>query len=186
MNKLQLRLIYKLLAFTLVFFLGCGFQTSFWPNIISFMPGPQIWLIVLMYITIKWKSIYNIFFIYFLTYCLTAFSDIPIKMLWCTWPIIYFVMISVKNRIQLSGVFSFIVFSFAGSLLFEVSYYFLSDILEATPTTVMFVDRLVQILTNFIFSYFVYFLLDFVDRMTLAQEDWRDSSVKNHNSESIV
>jgi hypothetical protein len=186
MNKQQIRYFYKLLSFTLVFFLGCGFQTSFWPNVISFLPSPQFWLITLMFITIKWKSIYNIFFIYFLTYCLTAFTDVPVKMLWCTWPIIYFLLISVKNRIQLTGVLSFILFTFAGSLLFEVGYYLFSDMLEATPTTLMFIDRLLQILMNFIFSYPVYFLLDAVDRLTLAQEDWRDSSVKQHDQEPII
>lgn len=150
------------------------------------MPSPQIWLIVLMFITIKWKSLYSIFFIYFLTYCLTMFSDIPVKMLWCTWPVIYFILISVKNRIQLAGVLSFILFTFAGSFLFELSYYIFSDMLEATPTTAMPLDRLLQILMNFIFSYPLYFLIDFVDRLTLAQEDWRDSSVKNHDQEPIV
>jgi hypothetical protein len=186
MNKQQIRYIYKLIAFTLLFFLGCGFQTSFWPNVISALPSPQVWLITLMFITIKWKSIYNIFFIFFLTYCLTAFADIPLKMLWCTWPIIYFVMISVKNRIQLSGVFSFILFTLAGSLLFEVGYYWFSDMLEATPTTIMFIDRLLQILMNFIFSYPVYFVLEAVDRWTATQEDWNESSVKQQEQESIL
>lgn len=150
------------------------------------MPSPQVWLITLMFITIRWKSIYNIFFIYFLTYCLTAFSDIPLKMLWCTWPVIYFSLISVKNRIQLGGVLSFILFTFAGSFLFEAGYYIFSDMLEATPTMVMPVDRLLQILMNFIFSYPVYFVLSFADRLTLAQEDWRDSSVKNHDQEPVI
>jgi len=70
--------------------------------------------------------------------------------------------------------------------LFELSYYIFSDMLEATPTTVMPLDRLLQILMNFIFSYPFYFVIDFVDRLTLAQEDWRDSSVKNHDQEPIV
>ncbi|MGZ3690767.1 MAG: hypothetical protein ACXVAX_04650 [Pseudobdellovibrio sp.] len=186
MNKQQLLLFYKLLSFTLLFFVACGFQTSFWPNVISFLPSPQIWLIILLYISIKWKSTNFIFFIYFLSYCLTFFADIPLKMLWCTLAVTYFIIITVKNRIHLSGVLSFILFTLAGSFLFEIGYYLFSDILEATPTSFMFIDRLLQILMNFIFSYPIYFLLDFVDRATQIKEDWRDSSVRNNQHEQML
>jgi hypothetical protein len=113
------------------------------------------------------------------------FADIPLKMLWCTLAITHFLVISVKNRIQLSGVLSFILFAFAGSILFEVGYYLFSDLLETTPTTIMFLDRLLQVLVNFIFSYPFYFVLDYIDRLTVTQEDWRDSSVKHHQNESL-
>lgn len=185
MNKQQLLLIYKLIGFTLMFFMACGFQTSFWPNVISFLPSPQIWLIILLFITIKWKSTNSIFFIYFLSYCLTFFADIPLKMLWCSLAVTYFIIITVKNRIQLSGVLSFILFNLAGSALFEVSYYLFSDILESTPTTMMFIDRFLQILINFIFSYPLYFVLDFLEKSTQIKEDWRDSATKNFQNEPL-
>ena len=185
MNKRQILFFYKLLGFTLLYFLACGFQTSFWPNIISFLPSPQIWLIILLFITIKWKSINSIFFIYFLSYCLTFFADIPLKMLWCPLALTYFLIVTVKNRIQLTGVLSFILFNLAGSFLFETGYYFFSDILESTPTSLMFFDRLLQILMNFIFSYPVYFVLDFLDKSTQIKEDWRESATKNFQNEPL-
>lgn len=169
------------MMFTLLFFFGCGFQTSFWPNIISFLPSPQIWLVLIIYISVNWKSVNHIFFIYFLSYCLTIFSDIPLKMLWCPLAVTYFVIVSVKNRIQLSGVFSFILLTFAGSFIFETTYYLFSDLLETIPTNVMFIDRLLQILVNFIFGYPLYFVLEFVDRLTSPSEDWRDSSLKQEH-----
>lgn len=176
MNKLHIRYIYKLFAFVVLFFLACGFQTSFWPNVITFLPSPQIWLIIILFLAIKWKSLNTIFYIYFLTYCLTFFSEIPLKMIWVTTILTYFLIVSVKNRIQLSGVFSFILFCFMGSLVFETAYYFMSDILEPVPTTFMFLDRLLQVLINFIFSYPVYFVLELVDRAISTEADWRDSS----------
>ena len=186
MNKQQLKIIYKLLSFTLIFFLACGFQASFWPNLITFLPSPQIWLIVLLFIAIKWKSVNNIFFIYFLSYCLTMFTDVPIKMLWCPLAITYFAVVSVKDRIQLAGVLSFILFCFIGSILFETSYFLFSDLLEPTPTTVMFLDRMLQVLMNFVFSYPVYFVLDLIDRSISTQEDWRDTSVRQDQSEHFL
>lgn len=186
MNKQQLRLIYKLLSFTLIFFLACGFQTSFWPNVISFLPSPQLWLIIVIFISIRWKSMNNIFFIYFLLYTLTFFSEIPLKMLWTTLAIVYFVIATVKNRIQLSGVFAFIMFCFAGSVLFEVGYYVFSDILEPVPTTAMILDRLLQILVNFIISYPVYFVLDLLDKALQTKEDWRAPHPSQHDNPEFL
>lgn len=185
MNKLHLRLIYKLFLFTLIYFVGCGFQTSFWPNIISFLPGPQIWLIIIFYIGIKWKSMNYIFYIYFLSYCLTYFTDVPLKMLWVPLALIYFVLILVKDRIRLTGVFSFILYSLVGSIMFEVGYYFISSLLEPVPTSAMFVDRTLQILMNFILSYPLYFLLELADRAFSEKPDWHRTSM-DYNSEPLL
>lgn len=114
------------------------------------------------------------------------FSDIPLKMLWCPLSVTYFLIVSVKNRIQLSGVFSFILLAFAGSFIFETSYYLFSDLLEAIPTNVMFIDRLLQILVNFIFAYPFYFVLESIDRLTSAREDWRESAIKDQEHGSIT
>jgi hypothetical protein len=158
-----------------MFLLACGFQSSFWPNLISFLPSPQLWLITVLFISMRWKSLAAIFYIYFLLYFLTFFSEIPLKMLWTTLAIVHFAVIAVRDRIQLAGVFSFILFTLAGSFLFETGYFVFSDILEPVPTTSMILDRLLQILVNFIFSYPMYFFLDLCDRLFLQKEDWRHS-----------
>lgn len=176
MNKLHLRTFLKLSIFALFFFLGCGFQTSFWPNLITAIPSPQIWLIMILFITIRWNSINYIFYIYFLSYCLTLFAELPLKMLWTPLFITYFILVSIKKRIHLSGVFAFILLSLAGSLIFELSCYFLSGIVESTPTTAMFFDRLLQILVNFIFSYPLYFLLETLEKSLQPVEDWKTSN----------
>lgn len=176
MSNTRLRFSFKVLAFTLLFFLSCGFQMSFWPNIITFLPSPQIWLIIIFFISMKWKPVFAIFYIYFLAYCLTNFSEIPLKMLWTTLLITFTAIWFIKDRIQLSGAFAFITLSLMGSLIFEISYFSLSDILEITPTTFMFTDRLLQILMNFIFSYPLYFALTSFDKALLDQDEWQKSS----------
>lgn len=176
MNKVNLRNILKLFVFGLFFFMGCGFQTSFWPNIITSIPSPQVWLIIILFITIRWNNLNYIFYIYFLSYCLTVFSEVPLKMLWTSLFVTYFILISVKKRIHLSGVFSFILLSFVGSFIFETTSYFLSGVLEPTPVAILFFDRLLQILVNFIFSYPLYFALEYLDKSLQVQEDWKTSS----------
>lgn len=183
MNNTRLRFYFKILAFTLLFFLMCGFQTSFWPNIVTLLPSPQLWLITVFFLTMRWPPIFTIFYVYFLAFCLTHFSDIPLKMLWTTLLITFAAIWFIKDRIQLTGAFSFIVISLCGSAIFEVSYYYLSDLLEVTPTTFMFIDRSLQILVNFIFCYPMYFFLTYLDKLLLDQDEWKTSS-RDHTSEA--
>lgn len=184
MNNIRLRFYFKSLIFTLLFFIACGFQTSFWPNIVSFLPPPQVWLILMVFIAIKWPAPFGIFFIYFLGYCLTNFSDIPLKMIWFSMLIVYAGILLIKNRIQLTGVFLFIIISLFSSSAFEISYYYFSDMLEVTPTTFMFSDRLIQILMNFIFAYPLYILFNKIDLFIFDENDWARTNKNNPNETS--
>ncbi len=180
MNNTRLRRYIKILGFTLLFFLACGFQTSFWPNIITFIPSPQIWFILIVFIILKWRPLFSIFYIYFLGYCLTQFSEIPLKMIWTTLITTYSLIWFVKNRIQLSGAFAFVVLILFGSFIFEFSYYYFSDALEITPTTIMFIDRVLQILINFIFCYPLYFAFEKIDTVLFDEDEWKHSSKTQH------
>ncbi len=176
MNNLRLRFYFKILMFTLLFFVACGFQTSFWPNIITFIPSPQVWLIIIIFMTVRWTPLFTIFYIYFLGYCLTRFSEIPLKMIWTTSLVMFSSLLFVKNRIQLTGAFSFIILTLFGSFIFEICYFYFSDILEAIPTSFMPIERLLQILVNFVFCYPMYFMLDKFDILLFDDNEWRRSS----------
>ncbi len=176
MNNYRIKLYFKLFVFTLFFYLSCGLQTSFWPHVVTFIPSPQIWLILIFFITLRWTSIYTIFFIYFLGYCLTFFSNLPLKMLWTCLLICFTVIWTTKNRVRLTGVSSFLFFTFFGSLIFEASYYNLSSLLESNRSTeLLFFDRALQILVNFIFAYPTFVALNHLDRFLLDEDDWKTS-----------
>lgn len=176
MNNPRLRYYFKILFFTLLFFLACGFQTSFWPNLTLVVPSPQIWLILIIFMTIKWPPVFTIFYIYFLGYCLLSFSDVPLKMIWSSLLIMFSLLLFVKNRIQLTGSISFIILVLFGSLIFEISYYNFSALFEFIPTSFLFTDRMLQVLINFIFSYPLYFLLDKFDVLIFDEHEWARSS----------
>lgn len=176
MNSSRLRFFIKVFGFTALFFLACGFQTSFWPNLISFAPSPQLWLILVIFLATKWEPLFTIFYIYFLGFCLTQFSDIPLKMVWIPCLIMFAALWLIKNRVQLSGVVSFVLMTFIGSLVFEMSSYYLSGLLETVPTQLMLLDRLIQILLNFIFCYPLYFFLTLIDRLLFDENRWKDSA----------
>lgn len=176
MTNMRLRFYFKIFAFTLLFFIACGFQTSFWPNIITFIPSPQVWLIIMIFMTVRWEPLFTIFYIYFLGFCLTRFSEIPLKMIWSTSIVMFSSLLFIKNRIQLTGAFSFIILTLFGSSVFELAYYYFSDALEVIPTSFMLIDRLLQILVNFVFCYPLYFTLDKIDIMLFDDNEWRRSS----------
>ncbi len=182
MNNKRLRFYFKILFFTLLFFVACGFETSFWPNIITFMPSPQIWLIIMIFLTLRWSSFFTIFYIYFLGFCLTRFTEVPLKMIWSTTLVMYSSLLFIKNRIQLTGAFSFIVLTLFGSIVFEMSYYYFSDLLEAIPTSLMLIDRLMQILVNFVFCYPLYFTLEKLDTLLFDENEWKHSTKGHHEA----
>lgn len=172
MTTVRLRFYFKIFLFTLFFFFACGFQTSFWPHMITFIPSPQIWLLMIFFITLKWAPLFTIFYIYFLGFCLTRFSQLPLKMAWTTLLVTFSFLSVLKNRVQLSGVFSFVLYCLVGSSIFQISYVLLSDFLEKTPTTVSFIERLLQILVNFIFSYLFYFIFEWMDHFFSPKDNW--------------
>ncbi len=180
MTNIRLRFYFKIFVFTLLFFIACGFQTSFWPNIITFIPSPQVWLILIIFMTVRWEPLFTIFYIYFLGFCLTRFSEIPLKMIWSTSIVMFSSLLFIKNRIQLTGAFSFIILTLFGSTVFELVYYYFSDALEVIPTSFMLIDRLLQILVNFVFCYPLYFTLDKIDIILFDDNEWRRSSKDFH------
>ncbi len=178
MTTMRLRFYFKIFIFTLFFFLACGFQTSFWPHLIPWIPGPQIWLLMVFFFTLKWSPLFAIFYIYFLGFCLTRFSEIPLKMLWSSLLVTFGILWMIRNRVQMSGVFSFILFCLGGSIVFQISYITLSHVIERSPTSILFSDRLLQILVNFIFSYPLYFILEWCDESLFKKNDWSRSPEK--------
>jgi len=176
MTRSNLHFYFKLILFTVFFWLACGFQTSFWPHLISFLPGPQIWLLLIFFLILKWPSLMTVFYIYFLGFSLTQFSQIPLKMVWSTLLITYFLLWTLKSRVQLTGVFSFMLYCLIGSFLFQMNYVGLSQLLEKNPTSILFLDRLLQILMNFIASYFCYFIFNWLNNRLSQKTDWTQST----------
>lgn len=172
MSKLRFRFYLKIFLFTLLFFLFCGFETSFWPNIIGFLPAPQLWLLMIFFIAIKWETIFAIFYIYFLGFCMTRFTYMPLKMAWTTLLVVSGILASLKNRIHLGQIMTFAAFTFFGSILYQICYIGFSYWLEKTPTSLYVLDRLSIVLMNFIFCYPVYAVLNYFDQIFYSDMNW--------------
>lgn len=183
MSSVRLRFHIKIFIFTVVFFLLCAFQTSFWPNVIPFLPSPQFWLLMIFFISLRWSPIFTIFYIYFLGFCLTRFSQIPLKMAWTTLLATFGLLFAFKERVRLSGAMSFSFFTLLGSIVFEIFYVCFSRLIESNPTSILFLDRLMQVLMNFIFSYVAYHFFDWLDQILYNENIWSKTPEKNDGIE---
>jgi hypothetical protein len=164
--------ILKYFLFTLMFFIFCSFQTSFWAVLIHFLPAPQLWLIFLVFIFLKWPGYSTVFYSYFLGYILTLFTLMPLKIsLFGILGIYGFVWI-FKTRIQSTSLFLFSVLSGAASLFYSSLYLILSSSLELKMTSVLFFDRLLQAGITFLLSSVVYFILDGLHKYFDTTDDW--------------
>lgn len=182
MSRSTILLILKLATFTLVFYAFCAFQTSFWPFVLGTFPAPQLWLILVVFIALKWPTFRTIFFIYFLGLVLTRFSYVPLKMAWTSLLMLLFFVWIFKNRIHSTSLFYFSILVTGGSLFYSIGYILLSRWLEPVPTSIHFLHRILEMGCNFLFSIPVYKLLDFIDRRFESSPSWGPTTV-GHSSE---
>lgn len=172
MSKNTLVLILKLIIFALVFYAFCAFQTSFWPFILGTFPSPQLWLIMIIFIALKWPSTRAVFFIYFLGLVMTRFSYIPLKMVWTTLITLVLFVWVFKNRIHSTSLFYFSILVTSGSFFYNVVYLLISRWLEPASSPIYFVHHLMELGCNFLFSIPVYKFLDFLDQHFYSSSTW--------------
>ncbi|MFZ3230301.1 MAG: hypothetical protein WA160_08860 [Pseudobdellovibrio sp.] len=100
-------------------------------------------------------------------------------MAWTTLLATFTLLSLFKDRVRLSGALSFSFFTLIGSIVFETCYVGLSRIIETNPTTVLFLDRSMQVLMNFIFSYVAYHFFDWLDQFFYNENIWSKTPEKN-------
>lgn len=181
MSPKNLRRFFKYVLFTILFFMFCAFQTSFWSVLIDFVPAPQLWLIFLVYIFLKWPGYGTIFYTYLLGFIFILFTLTPLKMSWFGLLGLYGFVWLFKNRIHSVSIFLFSVLSAAASIFYSAYYIFLSYFLENKMTSFLFFERLLESAMTFLASGIIYVLLNYLDQAFAVQESWTPVS-KNLNS----
>lgn len=178
MSRSTIFLILKLAMFTLIFYAFCAFQTSFWPFVLGSFPAPQLWLITVVFVALKWPNVRAVFFIYFLGFIMTRFSYVPLKMAWTSLIVLMLFVWFFKNRIHSTSLFYFSILAASGSLFFSIAYIFISRWLEPSPTPIFFVHRLLEMGCNFLFSIPVYKFLEYVDQRFESAPSWGQGNVQ--------
>jgi len=175
MSRKNLRRLVKYLLMTVIFFILCGLQTSFWPFMFGFLPAPPLWFIFIVFISLKWPSVSTLFYIYFLGYCMTYFSNLPLKMVWFSLLALYKLIWTFKSRIHSSSLILFSILCAGGYFSYSIIYIILSYTLEDRPTQILFLQRLLETGLVFIMSSPVYYLLHKIDQRFTDHEIWTNA-----------
>lgn len=185
MSRNAILMSFKLILFTLLFYVFCAFQTSFWPFVFGpSFPPPQLWLITVIFVALKWPTTRAIFFIYFLGFIMTRFSFVQLKMVWTSLLALTLFVWFFKNRIHSTSLFYFAVLVTSGTFFYTLSYIVLSHWLEPIPTSVFFFHRLIEMGCNFILSVPVYKLLNFIDQRFHTTTQWNPSTADGYDEAS--
>lgn len=181
MSKKNLKLLLKYLSFTAIFYLICGFQTSFWPEIIPFLPAPALWIIFIVFISLRWPTTPTLFYIYFLGFIMTLFSSIPLKMSWLGLICLYGISWIFKKRFNSSSLFTFAVTCSVSYLFYVVCFYLISMWLEPRPTSALFLDRTLEMGLIFLVSAPFYVFLNKVDTYFKDTEIWSAQNIQSNS-----
>ncbi len=175
MSRKNLRRFFKYLLMTVIFFFLCGMQSSFWPFVIDFLPSPPLWFIFIVYISLKWPSLSTLFFIYFLGYCMTYFTHMPLKMVWFSLLALYTLIWTFRSRIHSTSLILFSILCAGSYVCYSVIYIALSYTFEDRPTEILFLQRLLETGLVFIVSSPIYFILHKIDQHFTEQEIWTNA-----------
>ena len=185
MSRSTILLILKLVVFTLVFYAFCAFQTSFWPFVLGSFPSPQLWLIMVIFIALKWPNIRAVLFSYFLGLIMTRYSYIPLKMAWTSLVALMLFVWIFKNRIHSTSLFYFSILATSGSFFYAVAYILISRWLEPNPTPIFFLHRLLEMGCNFLFSIPIYKFLEFIDQRFESNPSWGPTTTTASTSSEV-
>lgn len=164
--SLNRNFILRVILIFLSVYAVAAFQTTFWHQIISSIPGPLIWLNILIYINLYKKPHHAVIFTYMSTFILGSFSATPMGQFYFTMAILSLGTLAIRNRFFWPGSQYYIGACILGSVAFHLLYILVSYLLESKVTSIEFVDRTAQILTTSLFAYPTYIWMTWIDRLT--------------------
>ncbi len=156
----------NLFCITLLAFLLCGLQTTFWFQVFGGLPAPLFWLNLVLYLVLYRKRFEAVLTIYFVALILRSFTAVPLGILWITLLILFAVISFVKKRVFWPGSRYFFMASLGISITFHLVYYFLSRSVEHNPASLNFFHRFFEIVFTAISSVPLYWAFSWVDQVS--------------------
>lgn len=155
------------LGLVLLTALATGFQTSLWTQLFGTLPGPNIWVLFILYLSLYRAPREAIILSYLCASQVYFFGWVPYGLLLlnvlCLFGVIYF----VKERIFWPGPKYFLLASFLTVSFYQVTYLFNSWFFEVVPVRdLMLVERLFQSIISPLFAIPVYFVLKGWEKLT--------------------
>jgi hypothetical protein len=169
------KLIYVLGLIALMLLLS-AFQTVFWYQTVGHLGAPLLWLCVINYVILARREPQSLLLVYALTIAASSLSSIGIGVFLIVIFTYFWLVVLVKNHFYIDSLGYFVLINFAGSTVFHILFYVISQIVDNQGTPILFFDRLTQIMLTPLFSIPVYWILNKWERITRAPEIYMDTS----------
>jgi hypothetical protein len=147
--------------------LVASFETTVWFQIMGNIPGPQVWLLIVIYVCLYRKPAEAILLIYLISSLIYFLGWIPWGLLVIDLMSLYGILYLIKGRIFWSGSGYYWMASVGGVAVFHILYLLSSMMLEKNSVrSLELLDRIIQFILTPMFSAPVYFTLKWIEKKT--------------------
>lgn len=166
MREFLLIIANYLLFLTATILLG-GAQSGLWLHIFGYSPAPYLWIAVLNYWAL-YRSFYeSVFMSYLISYVLLTMSGVPLGMAYAIVLTVLSATLLLKDRVLWSGSNSFLLACALSAIITPLAGFIWSQVLEVRPLrSFQFYDFIVRTLLTSAFSFPLYYLFSWMDRLT--------------------
>lgn len=140
--------------------LACGVQTIWWPSLLGSFPAPPLWLLVIIWLSVYRPQPSTILMVYACGWMASAFTAMPLKMMFFSLLILHLLITSARERVFWSGASYFLLAAVCSTTAFHLIYILLSAILEPVRSAILPFERLLQILLSAPFGLMIYSLMN--------------------------
>ncbi|MBX2989063.1 MAG: hypothetical protein KF802_14330 [Bdellovibrionaceae bacterium] len=154
------RHLWRILMPLVITLLACGVQTVLWPNIFGELTAPPLWLLVITWLSLYRERSSTILLVYAAGWLTSAFTAMPLKMMFTSLLILHLVVTFTRQRIFWSGVSYFVLASVCSVAAFQIIYMALSVFLEPVRAAWLPLERIVQLLLVVPSSFVVYVVMN--------------------------
>lgn len=153
MRRFSIRMI---LLQNLIVVLFCGFQTTVWPALFGHIQSPQLWLPWVIFLALYRPYFEALFVAYFFGLTMLAFTSLSLHLVWPTFLVLVSTTAFAKNKVFWPGLRYFMIASALSCLLWNLTIFILSWLLESPSAPPLIVERILESLLTTLASPIVY------------------------------
>ncbi len=162
---MRLRSFFTIFYVVIWTYLLAGVQTTLWPHFFSFSPAPLLWVNFVIYLSMEKELVKGFFLVYLIGLCVLSFTAMPLGMMLSSIALVYAACSFLRHRIFWPGPLYFAFLCLAGNTIYQFGFYILSLIFESNSTSILFFDRVTQILLNTLLSFVFFQVFKSIDRL---------------------
>jgi len=124
---------FHLLVNILLVIVTANMEAALWPSLFSLIPGPQVWISIIIYTFLYRSKIESFLIIYIPSLFIFMLSTQPLGYILLAQTALFFAVVFIRNRIFIPGYFYFSVLYATGTLFFQICIFIFGAIFTIKP-----------------------------------------------------